>query len=108
MHPMFVYLFCRQMQSNIGAAQARVQIRSNPPPYPVPPPPYPGAVSNIQVSEISSFRKTIEWRIQKVYEKTLQAIVEQQKTQTNSCEQFPTVLPAESIVIVRNFAFFFV
>lgn len=40
----------RQMQSNIGAAQARVQIRSNPPPYPVPPPPYPGPVSNIQVS----------------------------------------------------------
>lgn len=38
------------MQSNIGAAQARVQIRSNPPPYPVPPPPYPGPVSNIQVS----------------------------------------------------------
>lgn len=40
------------MQQNIGA-QGRVQIRSNPPPYPVPPPPYPGAVNNIQVSDLS-------------------------------------------------------
>lgn len=42
------------MQPNM-AAQQRVPMRSNPPPYPVPPPPYPGAMNNVQVSLCPSF-----------------------------------------------------
>lgn len=55
-------------QQNIGA-QARVPIRSNPPPYPVPPPPYPGPVNNIQVSEChSKCSKQIVQGYQKAFE----------------------------------------